>query len=149
MKTTEVNNKGNFLKIHPECKNLDYELILKEFFKVFTKHLFKGKRIETPLGVFEVIKFKPTREFKKRPVDYKATKEEGFLIRHMNEHTNGYACKVNLELKRFFRGYKFLTSRVLARALAAHILQNTDAYKQYYEVSKYKHSNIQAGATSS
>lgn len=80
----EVNSKGKFLAEYPELKNLPYNKILKEFQKVFYAHLFKGKTIETPIGTFEVIRFKPTREFKKKPIDYKATREEGFTIRHLN-----------------------------------------------------------------
>jgi len=56
---------------------------------------------------------------------------------------------VNFTPKNFFSRYKFKTVRILARSLAAYILQNTEAYKLYYEVSKYKHSNIQAGTTGS
>jgi hypothetical protein len=134
MKMMEVNNKGNFLIENPNLKHLPYEEILKEFQKVFYAHLFKGKTIETPLGTFEVIRFKPTRE-------------EGFTIRHLNEHTNGYACMVNFTPKGIFSRYKFKTVRVLARSLAAYILQNIDAYKLYYEVSKHKYSNIQARTT--
>lgn len=141
----EVNNKGNFLIENPKLKDIPYDEIIKEFQKVFYAHLFKGKTIETPLGTFEVIRFKPTRGFKKKPIDYKATKEEGFTIRHLNEHTNGYACMVNFTPKGIFQRYKFKTVRILARSLAAYILKNTEAYKMYYEVSKHKYSNIQAG----
>ena len=144
----EVNSKGNFLAVHPELRDLPYDKIIKEFKKVFYAHLFKGKTIETYIGTFEVIRFKPSREFKKKPIDFKATKEEGYIIRHLNEHTNGYACMVNFTPKPFFSRYKFKTVRVLARSLAAYILQNTEAYKLYYEVSKYKYSNIQARTTS-
>lgn len=140
----EVNNKGNFLIVHPKLKHLPYDEILREFQRVFYAHLFKGKTIETPLGTFEVIRFKPTREFKKKPIDFKATREEGFTIRHLNEHTNGYACMVKFTPKGIFSRYKFKTVRVLARSLAAYILQNIDAYKLYYEVSKHKYSNLQA-----
>jgi hypothetical protein len=149
MKMMEVNSKGNFLAVHPELKDLPYDKIIKEFKKVFYAHLFKGKTIETYIGTFEVIRFKPIRGFKKKPIDFKATREEGFTIRHLNEHTNGYACMVNFTPKPFFSRYKFKTVRILARSLAAHILQNTEAYKLYYEVSKYKYSNIQAGTTGS
>jgi hypothetical protein len=149
MKMMEVNNKGNFLIENPNLKHLPYEKILKEFQRVFYAHLFKGKTIETPLGNFEVIRFKPSREFKKKPIDFKATREEGFTIRHLNEHTNGYACMVNFTPKGVFERYKFKTVRVLARSLAAYILQNIDAYKLYYEVSKHKYSNIQARTTGS
>ena len=145
----EVNNKGNFLIAYPNLKHLPYEEILKEFQRVLYAHLFKGKTIETPIGTFEVIRFKPMRQFKKKPIDFKATKEEGFTIRHLNEHTNGYACMVNYTPKGIFSKYKFKTVRILARSLAAYILQNKDSYKLYYEVSKYKHSNIQAGTTGS
>jgi hypothetical protein len=148
MKMMEVNSKGNFLAVHPELRDLPYDKIIKEFKKVFYAHLFKGKTIETYIGTFEVIRFKPSREFKKKPIDFKATREEGYIIRHLNEHTNGYACMVNFTPKPFFSRYKFKTVRVLARSLAAYILQNTEAYKLYYEVSKYKYSNIQAGTTS-
>jgi hypothetical protein len=149
MKMMEVNNKGNFLIAYPNLKHLPYEEILKEFQRVLYAHLFKGKTIETPIGTFEVIRFKPMRQFKKKPIDFKATKEEGFTIRHLNEHTNGYACMVNYTPKGIFSKYKFKTVRILARSLAAYILQNKDSYKLYYEVSKYKHSNIQAGTTGS
>lgn len=145
----EVNSKGNFLAVHPNLKDLPYDKIIKEFQKVLYSHLFKGKTIETYIGTFEVIRFKPRREFKKKPIDFKATREEGFTIRHLNEHTNGYACMVNFTPKAFFNKYKFKTVRILARSLAAYILQNKDSYKLYYEVSKYKHSNIQAGTTGS
>ena len=145
----EVNSKGNFLAVYPHLKHLPYDKIIKEFQKVFYAHLFKGKTIETHIGTFEVVRFKPMREFKKKPIDFKATKEEGFTIRHLNEHTNGYACMVNFTPKNFFSRYKFKTVRILARSLAAYILQNTEAYKLYYEVSKYKHSNIQAGTVGS
>jgi hypothetical protein len=149
MKMTEANNKGNFLIAYPHLKDLPYEKILKEFQRVLYAHLFKGKVIETPIGNFEVIRFKPIRKFKNRPIDFKATKEEGFTIRHLNEHTNGYACMVNYTPKGIFSRYKFKTVRILARSLAAYILQNKDSYKLYYEVSKYKYSNIQAGTTGS
>jgi len=56
---------------------------------------------------------------------------------------------VNYTPKGIFSRYKFKTVRILARSLAAYILQNKDSYKLYYEVSKYKHSNIQAGTTGS
>jgi hypothetical protein len=149
MKMMEANSKEKFLAEYPALKKLPYNKILKEFQKVFYAHLFKGKTIETPIGTFEVIRFKPTREFKKKPIDYKATREEGYTIRHLNEHTNGYACMVNYTPKGIFSKYKFKTMRVLARALAAYILKNTEAYKIYYEVSKYKHNNIQAGTIGS
>lgn len=149
MKMTEVNSKGNFLAVYPKLKDLPYDKIIKEFQKVLYAHLFKGKIIETHIGNFEVVRFKPTREFKKKPIDFKATREEGFTIRHLNDHTNGYACMVNFTPKAFFSRYKFKTVRILARSLAAYILQNKDSYKLYYEVSKYKHSNIQAGTTGS
>ena len=145
----EANSKEKFLAEYPALKKLPYNKILKEFQKVFYAHLFKGKTIETPIGTFEVIRFKPTREFKKKPIDYKATREEGYTIRHLNEHTNGYACMVNYTPKGIFSRYKFKTVRVLARSLAAYILQNKDSYKLYYEVSKYKHSGVQAGTASS
>ena len=144
----EVNSKEKFFAVNSNFKKVAYEDILKEFFKVFCKHLFRGKSIETPIGTFEVIRFKPTREFKKRPIDYKATKEEGFLIRHMNEHTNGYACKINFTPLGIYKNYKYKAARTLARLFAAHILKNTEAYKQYYEVSKHQYRNIQARTTS-
>lgn len=143
----EANNKKNFLIVYPKLKHLPYNEILKEFQKVFYTHLFKGKTIETPIGNFEVVRFKPSREFKKKPIDFKATKEEGYTIRHLNEHTNGYACMVNFTPKKTFDRYKFKTVRVLARSLAAYILQNIDAYKLYYEVGKHKYGNLQARAT--
>jgi hypothetical protein len=142
MKMMEANNKGNFLIAYPHLKDLPYEKILKEFQRVLYAHLFKGKTIETPIGTFEVVRFKPMRQFKKKPIDFKATREEGFTIRHLNEHTN-------YTPKGIFSRYKFKTVRVLARSLAAYILQNKDSYKLYYEVSKYKHSGVQAGTASS
>ena len=107
MKTTEVNNKQKFFAVNSNFNKVAYADILKEFFKVFCKHLFNGKTIETHIGTFEVIRFKPTRLFKKRPIDYKATREEGFTIRHMNEHTNGYACKINFTSIAKYRNYKY------------------------------------------
>ena len=143
----EANSKKAFLTKHPELKGkINYEEILKEFARVFYSHLFKGKTIETYIGDFEIIRFKPTREFAKKPIDYKASKEEGFIIRHLNEHTDGYACKIVCNLKKTFTHYKFKACRVLARTFAKHILENPKAYKLYYEASQYKHSNIQAGA---
>jgi hypothetical protein len=142
----EVNSKKAFLTKHAELKKIDYEKILKEFAKVFYSHLFKGKTIETYIGDFEIIRFKPTREFKKKPIDFKASREEGYIIRYLNEHTDGYACKIVCNLKDAFSKYKFKASRVLARTFAKHLLENPKAYKLYYEASQYKHSNIQTGA---
>jgi hypothetical protein len=149
MKTMEVNSKEKFFAVNSNFKKVPYEDILKEFFKIFCKHLFNGKAIQTSIGTFEVIRFKPTRLFKKRPIDYKATKQEGFIIRHMNEHTNGYACKINFTPIARYRNYKYKAARTLARLFAAYILQNKDSYKQYYEVSKHQYRNIQAGTISS
>ncbi len=144
---TVANSKEKFFKENPQYSKhkKDYILITKEFQKVLYRELFKGKTIETPIGNLEVITFKPARQFKKRPIDFKATKEEGFTVRHMNEHTEGLACKINFTLIKKLARYKFRPVRQLARSLAKYIFDNPQAYKQYNEISKYKHSNISSG----
>jgi len=139
MRMTVANSKKDFFKDNPSySKHKDsYIEVCKTFKELFYQEIFKGKEIETPIGNFCIIKFKPKKEFKKKPVDFKTSKEEGFIVRFLNEHSNGYACKISLKSKGTLKKYKFKCVRAFGRRLAKHIFTNPEAYKQYNEFSKH------------
>jgi hypothetical protein len=139
MRMMGSNNKKSFFKDYPEWKKYkkDYNKVLHLFRDIFYEELFKGKEITTPIGSFQIFKYKPKAEFKKKPIDWKSTKEEGFVVRHLNEHTNYYGIDVTWKSLSKYSRYKQKTVRHLNRALAKYIFNNPEAYKNYDELNKY------------
>lgn len=104
-----------------------------------------GKQAKFPfgLGVFCITKFKPIA-FKRYegqdkinlPVDWKKTKEKGFRVFHLNNHTEGYKFRWYwvVNTPRFFQSdiWTFKPSRASSR-LIKHYIDNdySDKYQEW------------------
>jgi len=140
MRTTESSNKRIFFKEHPEYSKFrkEYVPIFLVYKKLLWENLLKGKIYNTPLGSFEMVRFLPQREFKKLPIEWKESKEEGFILRHLNEHTDGYKCMLQFKYTAKKCTHRFKACRHFNRTMASFLKENKNNYKNYHEISKHK-----------
>jgi hypothetical protein len=87
------------------CQNVDEEVpyfrfkrILDEFNKTVRESVLEASesfKMPLGLGTICIVKYKPkTYTDKSLSVDYKASKEEGKRIYHLNEHSRGYKYRL-------------------------------------------------------
>lgn len=116
-----------------------YRKIIGEYNKEISRQLLEGKTYKIPyrLGYFSIIR-RPTmigtiiNNKHALKIDFKATKEEGKVIYHMNEHTEYQFCQVY-----WFRPslrsqkYIFKPCRELSRGISNSIKNNPNHYKNF------------------
>lgn len=75
-----------------------FKRILDTFNKTILDRLLnrsEGFKMPYGLGYIQIVKYKPKSYSKKSlSVDYKASKEEGMRIYHLNEHSDGYKYRL-------------------------------------------------------
>lgn len=133
-------------------KNIDdqidystYQKVLQLFNQAVLDCLLQssdGVKLPSGLGYVQVVKYKPkTYSSKSLSVDYKASKEIGKTIYHLNEHSNGYKYRLYWsKLPRTFADrYKYSLSfvRQNKRRLAQLIFNNHD-YINIDDIQIYK-----------
>lgn len=133
------------------CKShekVDYRLfksVLDDFNQIVLDALLEGSegfKMPSGLGYVQVVKYKPkTYTPKSLSVDYKASKEEGKRIYHLNEHSNGYKFRLYWsKIPRTFPDrYKYTLGfvRQNKRKLAQLIFNNHD-YINIDDIQIYK-----------
>lgn len=138
----------NFKLKHPEV-NLSYVEwcnIIYSFNYGFRDYCLEtGKQAKFPfgIGVFCITKFKP-KKFKEvdgvekinLPVDWKKTKEKGFRVYHLNNHTEGFKFRwlwvVGTQRFHFSDIWSFKPSRVSSRFIKHYIDNNySDKYQEW------------------
>lgn len=74
-----------------------YKRILEEMCKVILEYVLDGSegfKMPFGLGFIQIGKYKQKTTTDKLAVDYKASKEYGKRIYHLNEHSNGYKYRL-------------------------------------------------------
>ena len=113
--------------------------ILKDYMKYISSTIIDRGAIFTPLysiGSIFVGKRKITRHVRERlRVDFKATKELGKTVLHLNEHSNGYNYMFRWRKKEsraaYVNMYELIMSRHNKRELAKSIKENRTDYLEY------------------
>lgn len=142
MKTTELNNNYFFKKAYPKWKNRskEYTKILKKTSEILYDHLFKGLVFECVLGKFQIVRTKSAKlKYSKLHLNYEAYKKNNLVLKHLNEHTDGYYCKIVFTPPKIKKLYRFTPCRGLKRQLAKNIKTIPNSYKNY-EISVNKYS---------
>lgn len=151
---------GNRMTIHKNSKfyltRSNYCAILSDFNKaIIGEIIYDNFEFILParLGTLSIVKIKPTVRVDKKtgkigyslPINWKATKElwaddieakeKKILVRHLNEHTNGYLCKWRYSKHkatyRWKSAYSFLMCRPSKNELAK-FLQDPTRESNYY-----------------
>lgn len=75
-----------------------FKRILETFNRSILESLLErseGFKMPYGLGYIQIVKYKPKSYSKKSlSVDYKTSKEEGFRVYHLNEHSDGYKYRL-------------------------------------------------------
>lgn len=120
-----------------------YKKILKEYFDLLADKLLSDPDgiLMSPLGFLQVTKKR--MDFEKlstKPgglkIDYKASKEAGRIVYHLNEHRSYCAYRIGWQRpmnSKIFRLYNFKPTRQLKRRLAKILI--TDPTKDFFETS--------------
>lgn len=129
-----------------EIDFMTFKKVLYRFNDLIMNHLLEtGARIRLPygLGALAITKYKPVKyreiegvTYNNLPIDWKASREAGKLIRTLNLHTNGY----KFYFAWFFRHarikcsfiWKFSVSRTYSRKLASLLKDSSGKYKNIY-----------------
>jgi len=113
----------------------DYIKIWECFVDKFNKSLLEEAydiRLPYRLGVLTIKKSK--LNINKPLIDYKATREAGMKVYHMNEHSRGYRYMFNWKKSQCIvpnkAAYKFLPTRTLKRELARLIKEKRYDYPE-------------------
>lgn len=113
--------------------------IINDYFRYLRDEIIEnGKEVRLPcrMGTLQVVKHKPkTYTSKSLRIDFKATKEAGKTIYHLNEHTNMYKyrflwSKQNMLTKNKTK-YQLIMTRANKRRLA-YLLKNR--IRDYVEI---------------
>ena len=113
--------------------------IINDYFRYLRDEIIEnGKEVRLPcrMGTLQVVKHKPkTYTSKSLRIDFKATKEAGKTIYHLNEHTNMYKyrflwSKQNMLTKNKTK-YQLIMTRANKRRLA-YLLKNR--VRDYIEI---------------
>lgn len=113
--------------------------IINDYFRYLRDEIIEnGKEVRLPcrMGTLQVVKHKPkTYTSKSLRIDFKATKEAGKTIYHLNEHTNMYKyrflwSKQNMLTKNKTK-YQLIMTRANKRRLA-YLLKNR--IRDYIEI---------------
>lgn len=123
----------------------DYKRILEAFNKIVLDSLLEsseGFKMPSGLGYVQIVKYKPKSYNKKSlSIDFKATREYGKNIYHLNEHSNGYKFRLywSKTPRTFTDRYMYQLSLVRAnkRHLAQLIFNNHD-YINIDDIQIYK-----------
>lgn len=114
--------------------------IINDYFRYLRDEIIEnGKEVRLPcrMGTLQVVKHKPkTYTSKSLRIDFKATKEAGKTIYHLNEHTNMYKyrflwSKQNMLTKNKTK-YQLIMTRANKRRLA-YLLKNR--VRDYVEIN--------------
>lgn len=114
--------------------------IINDYFRYLRDEIIEnGKEVRLPcrMGTLQVVKHKPkTYTSKSLRIDFKATKEAGKTIYHLNEHTNMYKyrflwSKQNMLTKNKTK-YQLIMTRANKRRLA-YLLKNR--VRDYIEIN--------------
>ncbi len=118
----EVVNKAVFRKI------------TSEFNKEIGQYILEGKEVKLPsrLGFLRIRKHENKKNADSLLTDWKLTKEIGKIVKHLNNHTDGFFFrfywdkKISNAIKQTY--YKFYPVRSLKRALAHNIIKHKMDY---------------------
>ena len=128
--------------------DIDYELykrILDEICKIILNHVLmrsEGFKMPYGLGFIQIGKYKPKQlTDKSLSVDYKASKEYGKRILHLNEHSDGYKYRLYWsKIPRTFPDrYKYQLSLVRQnKRKLAQLIFNKHDYIDINDIQLYK-----------
>jgi len=128
--------------------DIDYELykrILDEMCKIILNHVLmrsEGFKMPYGLGFIQIGKYKPKQlTDKSLSVDYKASKEYGKRILHLNEHSDGYKYRLYWsKIPRTFPDrYKYQLSLVRQnKRKLAQLIFNKHDYIDINDIQLYK-----------
>lgn len=121
---------NHFISSYDKYEYIDYKLyrsIIIDMFKLIQKELIiNSNEIKLPftLGDLYICKYKPKNYNKNSlSVDYFASKQAGVRVYHLNEHSDGYKCRLfwsRCESKtKFIQKYSINLIRANKRLLAS------------------------------
>lgn len=113
---------------------LDYKrfkALLVDYYTILSNELLSGVcefKMPYKLGVLSIVKYRPkTHTSKSLSVDFKATKQFGKTIFHLNDHSNGYKYRLfwHKNMNRNFGIYRYGATLVRAnKRKLANIIHN-------------------------
>ena len=112
-----------------------YRDVLNSFFQMLSYNLIEeGHTIKLPynLGYLDIVKSRNWIKAKRYSIDFKATREYGKIIYHLNEHSGGYKhrchwTKFGCNIANLNK-YRFIMTRTNKRRLAQIILNRERDY---------------------
>ena len=123
--------------------NIDKKLyrdICKDFNKIIVTNVLEGKAEKLPFGcgMLWIKKFK--MNWSKLPIDFKATKEFGKTMFHLNVHSDGWCARwawiKRNQLVANLIFYKFKPTWTNSRTLAA-IMKSSGGHKKFLTQQRY------------
>ena len=128
-----------------EVSYFAYKRILDEMCKVISNHILNGSegfKMPYGLGFIQVGKYRPKSYTNKSlSVDYKASKEIGKCIYHLNEHSDGYKYRLHWSKvpQTFPDRYKYQLCLVRAnKRKLAQLIFNKKDYLNINDIQFYK-----------
>ncbi len=111
-----------------------FSKVSSDFNQIIGQYVLEGKEVKFPsrLGFLRIRKHKNKMEKESLLTDWKLTKQVGKIVKHLNDHTNGFFFrfywdkKISNAIKQSY--YKFYPVRDLKRGLAYNIKVNKMDY---------------------
>lgn len=128
-----------YISQHPQGVDYKtYRAIVEDYYTIVRKELlYYATELKMPyrLGSVRIIKYKPkTYTGKSLSVDYKLSKNLGYKVYHLNEHSNGYKYRLywHKNIANNFSIYRYSLNLVRAakRELAQLIKNNLTDYPE-------------------
>ncbi len=150
-RSSSRNQYTNFCLENPEIKITftEFQNIINKWNNLFASHILEtGDKLKIPHGIgpLTINKYKPKNGYKttktgivlpNRSIDWKATKQEGKYIYHLNPSTDGmkyhWAWFPRFSYIKSAPIWKFEMARVHSRQLAKYLKNPKDNHKDFYK----------------
>lgn len=126
-------------KTHENAVYLRFKRILNEVNKLIIETILDRSmpfKMPSGLGLVCIVKYRPkTYTDKSLSVDYKASKEEGKRIYHLNEHSDGYKYRLYWSKQPYTFADRYKYQLILTRANKRYLAQLIFAHNDYINVN--------------
>jgi hypothetical protein len=127
-----------FKKTNPELKYTQGEFakVVDMYADLIGEDLLDGKQVLLPKRFGKISLVRKEQNIDRLRIDWKATKEHGSLMYHLNEHTDGWYVRSrwdrSLKTKRYTTHFYFRLSAVKKRILIKRLKNIKDYYRRFY-----------------
>lgn len=134
-----------YRKTHENAVYLRFKRILDEVNKIIIETILDASqpfKMPSGLGLICIVKYRPkTYTDKSLSVDYRASKEEGKRIYHLNEHSDGYKYRLYWSKQPYTFAARYKYQLILTRANKRYLAQlifNHNDYINVNDIQVYK-----------